>query len=606
MKIQHLFLLLFFAGYTLAASTVDYNVSGTVIKKGGGPLAGVNVLLKGKNVSVVTGASGAFEIIPTNAIRMKAPQAQTLSFTLNRNALKFSSVEGSLNGNVSILSGNGRIIASIGFSKLNPMTDQITLPHFASGLNIVRVTINNTVHTCQVVSLESELHLSNVSRTDADFSLARTTAAAMVDTLIATKAQFEQSKTPISSYTLSNVAIVMDSTVGGIAWGRKENPTAGCTVGTLPDATSFQANIKLPDPFTKLDGKRITNKSEWACRREEILQSMFKYIIGEKPIPPAGSVSGTVSTTKISVTVSEGGKTCSFSATVSMNGATAPAPAIIIYDGGMGSSLPIPTGVAKITFSAVEGSGGSGAKTGPFYTFYGSDHPAGYMVAQAWQISRILDLLEQNPGTIDPFRIGVTGCSRNGKGAFWGGVLDNRIALTIPCESGIGGTVALRLVEQLDTGGEWPYHAISYVRWLSEVALGKFTTANSASGDNTAKLPIDIHEAMALVAPRGIYIVDNASGTYAGLDRSSAYVTGSVGKKIFEALGLSDNFTYECASGDHCTWRSQYNTSLAATIDKFLKGNASAKTGTFNSDLGSKPDPKSYYVWDAAVLPGEL
>ncbi len=36
----------------------------------------------------------------------------------------------------------------------------------------------------------------------------------------------------------------------------------------------------------------------------------------------------------------------------------------------------------------------------------------------------------------------MTGCSRNGEGAFVAGVLDNRIALTIPVESGIGGTAA--------------------------------------------------------------------------------------------------------------------------------------------------------------------
>ncbi|NLD94722.1 MAG: PE PGRS family protein [Fibrobacter sp.] len=368
----------------------------------------------------------------------------------------------------------------------------------------------------------------------------------------------------------------------------------------MPEYSALKANSKLPDPFLKLDGSRIKNKSEWACRREEIRQQLIKYVFGEKPIPAKGSVTGTVSTTKISVKVSEGGKSCSFDVTVNMNGATQPAPAIISY--GAGASAP--TGVAKITFTAIEG--GSGAKNGPFYTFYGSNHPAGYLIAQAWQISRIIDLLEQNPGIIDPYRIAVTGCSRNGKGAFIGGVLDNRIALTIPVESGIGGTVALRLVEQLDPKGEWPYHAISYVRWLSEVALGKFTTGNNANADNTDRLPVDIHSAMALIAPQGLYIVDNPSGNYAGLDARSAWVTGNAGKAIFEALGVGDHFAYEGASGSHCQWRTQYNASLNAMIDKFLKGNKSVNTGKVNTDLGNKPDPKQYYDWDATELPGEL
>jgi hypothetical protein len=392
---------------------------------------------------------------------------------------------------------------------------------------------------------------------------------------------------------------------GGINWGKEEDPGSRCPVtGTLPAYADLKADGKLPDPFMKLDGTRIKDKSEWACRREEILRQLAKYIYGEKPIPAKGSVSGTVSTTKISVKVTEGSKSTSFDVTVNMNGATAPAPAIISY--GAGASAP--SGVAKITFSAIESQGGSGAKTGPFYTFYGSDHPAGYMVAQAWQVSRIIDLLEQNPGTIDPYHVGLTGCSRNGKGAFAGGVFDNRIALTIPCESGIGGTPALRLKEQLDPGAndtaEWPYHAISYVRWLSEIALGPFAKSNDAAGDNTDRLPVDMHEAMALIAPRGLYIVDNPSIT--NLDPKSAYVTGMAGKAIFGALGVADNFAYQGAGGSHCQWRTAYDASLTAMIDKFLLGKDTTKTGNFATDLASKPTATTYYSWDTTELPGKL
>ncbi len=610
MKIPNLFLLLFLAGYTLAAGTDEYQISGTITKKGGGPIQGVTVLLKGKKVSVVTGADGKFGLPSSVAVRMNAAQAQTLSFTLRGNAVAFSQSTGSLSGNVTILSGNGRCIASADFSGLNPATERITLPRLASGLNIVRVTVNNAVYTCQVIRSESELHLIDRhagSSSGGEFLLAKRAASSeTVDTILATKAKFADAVLPIKSYNLSNVSIEIDSIIeeGPIAWGRKENPTARFKVGTLPEYSALKANSKLPDPFMKLDGTRIKDKSEWASRREEILQSMFKYIYGEKPIPAQGSVSGTVSSTKISVKVSEGGKSCSFDVAVKMNGASQPAPAIIAF-GSMGGAQA-PSGVATITLNPIEKDGGSGPKTGPFFDFYGTTHPAGYLTAQAWQVSRILDLLEQNPGVIDPYKVGVTGCSRYGKGAFVAGVLDNRIALTIPCESGIGGTVGLRLVEKLDTGGEWPYHAISYVRWLSEVALGKFTSANNAGGDNTDRLPVDIHEAMALIAPRGLYIVDNASGTYPGLDKSSAWVTGSVGKTIFEALGVGDRFAYECASGDHCQWRSQYTASLNAMVDKFLKGNASAKTGTVNSDLGNKPNAAQHYEWTVPTLGGEL
>jgi hypothetical protein len=305
--------------------------------------------------------------------------------------------------------------------------------------------------------------------------------------------------------------------------------------------------------------------------------------------------------------------TANFTVTVNMNGATAPAPAIIGY-GGVGQ-MPVPSGVAILNFTPTETTGGSGNKTGAFFTAFGGDHPAGYLTAQAWQISRILDVLEQNPGTIDPYRVAVTGCSRNGKGAFVAGVLDNRIALTIPVESGIGGTAALRLIQTLEPGNpssestttEWPYHAISYVRWLSEVALGQFTTANNdAAADQTEELPIDMHEMMALIAPRGLYIVDNPNTGLPRLDRNSAHVTAKVGQMAFETLGVADHFTLEGASGDHCAWRSAYTAPLLANIAKFLQGDDTAATGTFNTVLSNPPDHLDHIDWEPPTLTGDL
>ena len=390
------------------------------------------------------------------------------------------------------------------------------------------------------------------------------------------------------------------STITG-TWGEVENPGAECSVGEMPGFESLAADSKLPDPFTKMDGSRITDKSEWVCRREEILQQLYTYIWGDKPVPPAGATTGTVSSNSISVAVTDGGESTQFSVTVNMNGASAPAPAIISYGGG----APVPNGVASITFQAIESQGGTGAKNGPFYNLYGSDHPAGYLTAQAWQISRILDVLEQDPSVIDPHHVGVTGCSRNGKGAFVGGALDNRIALTIPVESGLSGTVGLRLIEVVGpSGAEWPYHGISYVRWMSEVALGPFASANNAAGDDTDRLPVDMHEMMALVAPRGLYIVDNPG--QANLDPEAAWITGNAGKMAFEGLGVGDHMSYQGASGGHCQWRSQYQPSLDAMIEKFLFDNDAVETGNVDSDISGSSDVTSHVDWDVPTLSGNL
>ena len=92
MKILHLliFILLFGAGYSMADTKYEYQITGTVSKKGGGPLEGVTVLLKGKDVSALTDEDGTFEIVSPVAIRMKAAQKQTLAFKLHGNAIRFS------------------------------------------------------------------------------------------------------------------------------------------------------------------------------------------------------------------------------------------------------------------------------------------------------------------------------------------------------------------------------------------------------------------------------------------------------------------------------------------------------------------------------------
>jgi hypothetical protein len=71
--------------------------------------------------------------------------------------------------------------------------------------------------------------------------------------------------------------------------------------------------------------------------------------------------------------------------------------------------------------------------------------------------SRIIDVLisEKAAGRnniIDPTAVGVTGCSRNGKGAFTVGAFDERIALGIPQESGTGGVSAFRIVNTNPVG----------------------------------------------------------------------------------------------------------------------------------------------------------
>ncbi|MEU4478965.1 hypothetical protein AB0F68_12985 [Micromonospora sp. NPDC023966] len=65
-----------------------------------------------------------------------------------------------------------------------------------------------------------------------------------------------------------------------------EDEGADCPV---PEPGSSTANAKLPDPFRKFDGTRISAKSEWRCRRAEIKKLAERYVYGAKPAKPTAS-----------------------------------------------------------------------------------------------------------------------------------------------------------------------------------------------------------------------------------------------------------------------------------------------------------------------------
>lgn len=236
------------------------------------------------------------------------------------------------------------------------------------------------------------------------------------------------------------------------------NPGPGTgTPGTcpaIPGSISLTANARLPDPFKKIDGSRVTTKADWECRRKEILELFQRYELGTFPGKPQ-SVTGTRSGNSLSISVSEAGKSISFSVSISYPSGTGPFPAIIAY-GAL--SLPAQSGVATITFNnddiaAQQNTGSRGQ--GKFYTLYGSSHTASALTAWAWGVDRIMDALETTANiNIDPKRVAVTGCSRNGKGAIVAGALVDRIALTIPQESGSGGAACWRLSDAQKRNGQ--------------------------------------------------------------------------------------------------------------------------------------------------------
>ncbi|PUA28727.1 MAG: hypothetical protein B0W54_18515 [Cellvibrio sp. 79] len=373
----------------------------------------------------------------------------------------------------------------------------------------------------------------------------------------------------------------------------KENEGADCVLGTAPAAST---NAKLPDPFKKYNGSRIASKSEWRCQRQEILKQVEASIYGTKP-PKPEKVTGTVSRTQITVNVEHQGKTASFTAKVEMpTNASGAVPAVVVLGGFGGDTATIKAeGAAIITYDpyAVGAESGSRTnKTGAFYTIYGNRSTTGLLAAWGWGVSRIIDVLEQSGATIlKPDAIGVTGCSRFGKGAFAIGALDQRIALTIPFESGSGGVPIWRGIP--GEGAQSPSSAYGETYWLGD-AFNNYTA-------DTKRLPVDTHEIIALVAPRGLYIMDNPH--IANLGPKSAHAAALAGAEVYKALGATSSITYHSnvASGSHCEVRSEHKAQLQANIRRFLK-KESATTGGLNAHSKATANKNDWVDWTTPTL----
>ncbi|GAA3592454.1 hypothetical protein GCM10022419_089150 [Nonomuraea rosea] len=362
-----------------------------------------------------------------------------------------------------------------------------------------------------------------------------------------------------------------------------ENEGADCVVPGLPDAGSLPTNSRLPDPFRKLDGTRMSAKSEWRCRREEIKRLAEKFVYGEKPGKPA-SVTGTVSRTGITVNVNHNGRSSSFSASVALPSGSGPFPAVVVL-GGFGADTAAITaaGAAVIKYDPYtvgrEGTPRTN-KQGAFYSIYGASSSTGLLLAWGWGVSRIIDVIEQSDGSIlRADATGVTGCSRFGKGAFVTGAFDQRIALTMPIESGSAGVPIFRGIP--GEGAQSLSSAYGEQPWLGD-AFGTFT-------GSPARLPVDTHEMVAMVAPRGLFIMDNPH--IANLGPRSASVAALGGAEVYKALGAGDNLTYwsDIQDGNHCANRPEWRTPLQQNIQKFLlkTGNAAGAIRISSRALGN-------------------
>ncbi|GAB1313719.1 hypothetical protein MFIFM68171_03929 [Madurella fahalii] len=366
----------------------------------------------------------------------------------------------------------------------------------------------------------------------------------------------------------------------------------------IPDSFTFAggSSIKLPDPFLFINGSKVLTKADWDCRQNEIGALFQRYELGPKPA--VDSVTATLASNRLSVTVTAGGKSVSFAPSIRFPSGNGPFPAIIALGG---SSIPVPTGVAVITYNNEEIAATDPRGRGNSYDLYGATHPAGGLIAWAWGVSRIVDALEKLGTTttrINPARLAVTGCSRNGKGAFVSGAFDSRIRLTTPQEAGSGGMGCWRIVGEMKKNGTGVEDAAQII-----TGDGWFATEFSNYVNDLAKLPFDHHMLAGLVAPRPLLVIENSGIDYLG--PVSTFGCATAARLVYEALGQEDSmgFSQVAHGSSHCQLPSSQNADLNAFQNKYLMDKTDVETGNiFKTDKTYNFDLARWVDWTAPTL----
>ncbi len=396
-----------------------------------------------------------------------------------------------------------------------------------------------------------------------------------------------------------------------------ENTGTNFPAPPLPTLGNLPRIDPLPDPFAwandprNIGGTRSTNFTDWSHHRAEIKAQIENYEIGYKPpvdltnIFASYSGSATSGTLTVVITNTVGtNRTLTLTCQMTIPSGAGPFPAIIGMNSPNGSISLGGRAIATIRYNHDQVTTyGNPQNSNPYYVMYAAPYnPAlninntGQYSAWAWGVSRIIDGLYKLNGTlgsaqINLQRIGVTGCSYAGKMALFCGAFDERVALTIPQESGGGGAPNWRYSWQMEPLGTVEGLGQTDHNWFSESMF-------NFAGDNTSALPEDHHELMAMVAPRALFATGNPDGAV-WLSNPSCYVSCKAVERVYNTFGVGDRLGYNINGGKpHCALTADVTSDVGAFLDKFLLGITSVNTVT-NRHFPSSYTNIDYSRWTA-------
>ena len=315
---------------------------------------------------------------------------------------------------------------------------------------------------------------------------------------------------------------------------------------------------KMPDPFRKADGTRMT-AAEWEDYRKELCDKIVECEYG--PIPPRPEVveveqlnmltrNNTGTWYKIYAGTKE--KQVSFTIELNIPEATVEKHPVILTGDACYANMESDTikeamsrGYIAARFNRLElANDVKGSREGGLHRVY-PDIRFTDIGAWAWGYTVCMDVFEKLP-FVDVTEVGVTGHSRGGKTAMLAAVIDERIKYTCPNNSGCHGAVSYRTVvtEQGDIKKR--------TERLSDM-LDNFPTWMGDGlipyRDREEDLPYDMHYFGALIAPR-YYLQCEGMQDY-WINPIGAWQNFMAVKECFRYLGCPDHAAAWFRPGGH-------------------------------------------------------
>jgi dienelactone hydrolase len=408
-----------------------------------------------------------------------------------------------------------------------------------------------------------------------------------------------------------------------IAWA--DAPASSSAAGAISvskriDPDQLPAVKELPDPFTFADGTKLKSKVDWPKRQAELKELIQTYEYGHlPPVPPKDQVK-VVEDPKYALPVRagsnkdnkppaelaaekidypEGTKVTSYLVTVGPENdkkkqvafhlvltvppGKGPLPVIIRGDLCWGPPKADISGdiaqrgyiLAQFDRTEIVPDHKGERNVAAYLVYPEGDFSA--LAAWAWGYHRVIDYLETRPDVAKD-KIVVTGHSRGGKTALVAGLMDDRVALTVPNCSGCGGAGCYRY--QPSDSEDIARITKSFPYWF-QPEFTKFI-------GKVEHLPIDQHMVKAAIAPRALMSNEALGDRWANPEGSQ--MTYSAAKEVYDWLGAGDKIAIHYREGKHEQNREDWNTLMEFADQLFFKKQV-------KTEFNKLPFPKAEKIW---------